>query len=250
MRDMDTAERFSDRVEYYVKYRPNYPKAIIEFLEAEYGIEPSFEVADIGSGVGHSATLFTDYGCYVYGIEPNAEMYHTLIDRMKRVPNFSARMKTAANTDLDHSSVDMVVCGQAFHWFNERSAKTEFSRILKDDGLVILMWNSLPEDDPFCEAYTDIVANYSIGYEEVVQQSKTDKISYLYDSHEKTEFDNPHIYDLEGMKGRYMSSSYALLPEMSGYEDAMEALENVFDEFEVDGQIEFPYTCHVYHGRL
>ena len=67
----DTVERFSNRVENYVKYRPHYPPAVLELFRNEMGLTPDSLIADIGSGTGISSELFLKNGNTVYGVEPN-----------------------------------------------------------------------------------------------------------------------------------------------------------------------------------
>ena len=55
---MDYKQRFSDRVENYIKYRPGYPDEIIPTLQLEIGLMADDIIADIGSGTGLSAKLF------------------------------------------------------------------------------------------------------------------------------------------------------------------------------------------------
>jgi predicted RNA methylase len=59
---MKNTERFSDRVENYVLYRPHYPAAIIDFLKKETGLTKNHVVADIGSGTGILSELFLQHG--------------------------------------------------------------------------------------------------------------------------------------------------------------------------------------------
>ncbi|MCI0339308.1 MAG: class I SAM-dependent methyltransferase, partial [Acidobacteria bacterium] len=70
----DVTQRFSTRVENYIKYRPGYPKEVIETLKAECGLTPDSVIADIGSGTGILAKMFLQNGNPVYGVEPNREM--------------------------------------------------------------------------------------------------------------------------------------------------------------------------------
>ncbi len=67
-------ERFSNRVENYVRYRPDYPPGVIETLEREIGLTPQWVIADIGAGTGLSTQLFLENGNEVYGVEPNLPM--------------------------------------------------------------------------------------------------------------------------------------------------------------------------------
>lgn len=55
---MNSTERFSDRVDNYVKYRPGYPPEMLELFRDVLGIVPRDVVCDIGSGTGISAKVF------------------------------------------------------------------------------------------------------------------------------------------------------------------------------------------------
>ncbi|MGD1853466.1 MAG: hypothetical protein ACFB2W_04380 [Leptolyngbyaceae cyanobacterium] len=52
MTSLNPTERFSDRVENYIKYRPDYPDALFTHLIERYGLVADQTVADIGSGTG------------------------------------------------------------------------------------------------------------------------------------------------------------------------------------------------------
>src|SRR5687767_5807129 len=70
----DATRRFSNRVETYVRYRPDYPTEVVPLLARETGLRPGWVVADVGSGTGISAELLLRAGCVVHGVEPNQEM--------------------------------------------------------------------------------------------------------------------------------------------------------------------------------
>ena len=74
MRTTDSKERFSNRVADYIRYRPGYPRAVLDLLRDECALKPESVVADVGSGTGILTRLFLDNGNSVYGVEPNAEM--------------------------------------------------------------------------------------------------------------------------------------------------------------------------------
>lgn len=45
-------ERFSNRVDYYVRYRPRYPRATIDFLRSELDFTQESIVTDVDCGTG------------------------------------------------------------------------------------------------------------------------------------------------------------------------------------------------------
>src|ERR1041385_1366651 len=70
----DATQRFSSRVENYVRYRPGYPPAIIELLTEECDLRLDSLVADIAFGTGIFTKLLLENGNKVFGVEPNADM--------------------------------------------------------------------------------------------------------------------------------------------------------------------------------
>jgi precorrin-6B methylase 2 len=76
---MDSKQRFSDRVENYVKYRPSYPKEAVDFLYADLGMNQHSIITDIGAGTGIFTELLLERGSRVIAIEPNMEMRNAAI---------------------------------------------------------------------------------------------------------------------------------------------------------------------------
>ena len=120
----NTVERFSNRVANYVKYRPNYPKEVLRFLQKELNLQTDSIIADIGSGTGISTKIFLENGNPVYGVEPNAAMRAAAEEFLKDFPNFKSVDGTSENTTLGERSIDFVTAAQAFHWFEpEKNAR-------------------------------------------------------------------------------------------------------------------------------
>jgi SAM-dependent methyltransferase len=74
MTELQSTARFSDRVDDYVRYRPDYPAALVEWLRREQGVTSDWDVADIGAGTGISSKMLLDAGYRVTAVEPNAPM--------------------------------------------------------------------------------------------------------------------------------------------------------------------------------
>src|SRR5256885_12619104 len=86
---MRPTERFSSRVEDYVRYRPSYPRAAIDLLKTRCGLSPAAVVADIGSGTGILAELLLASGAQVIGVEPN--------DAMRRSEEHTSELQSPCN---------------------------------------------------------------------------------------------------------------------------------------------------------
>src|SRR6185437_15570315 len=135
-------ERFSSRVENYVRFRPSYPKEVIDVLRKECGFAPNSVVADIASGTGLFTRLLLENGNSVFGVEPNAEMRKAGDEFLTRYPKFTSIAGSAESTTLGESTMDFVTAAQAAHWFDRDLARQEFVRILKPEGWCVLVWNS------------------------------------------------------------------------------------------------------------
>ncbi|MDQ3749378.1 MAG: class I SAM-dependent methyltransferase, partial [Acidobacteriota bacterium] len=102
---VDSIERFSNRVENYVKYRPSYPKEVLDLFTAEMNLQKDSVIADIGAGTGISAKLFLENGNQVFGVEPNETMRKAAEEFLKDFSNFKSINGTAENTSLENESV-------------------------------------------------------------------------------------------------------------------------------------------------
>ena len=247
----DPTKRFSDRVEDYVKYRPEYPDEIYGFLKKETGIDEGSVIADIGSGTGISSLLFLKNGHKVIGVEPNDEMRKAAEDYLSSHENFVSLNGKAEETGLDNKSVDIIIAGQAFHWFDVEKAKQEFKRVLNPDGYVILFWNErLSEGDEFLSQYDLLIKKYSDEYETVKHRNIDEKIFKKFFNEYKIKFfENSQSFDFDGLKGRLLSSSYT--PKDGEKYDAMIVeLGLLFDRFHKNGQVKILYKTGIYYGRL
>lgn len=250
----DPTQRFSTRVENYVKYRPHYPPAVLDTLRTACDLTPTSVIADIGSGTGILTELFLQNGNRVHAVEPNREMREAGEQLLQTYPHFTSVDGRAEATTLPAHSVDFVTAGQAFHWFDQEKARAEFQRILKPGGWVVLVWNDREVGGtPFLVAYEQLLQQYATDYEEVTnKQVNAEALTRFYgpSRYEMRTFSNAQSFDFEGLRGRLLSSSYTPLPGHPNHAPMMAALSNIFQPHQVDGQVAFKYTTQVFYGQL
>lgn len=249
---MKATERFTNRVSDYKNHRPGYPKAIIDRLLAQRIITSASVVADIGSGTGLFCKLFFPFVEQVYGVEPNDAMRRQAEADFSSVTNFISRPGSAEDTHLASHSIDLVTAAQSFHWFNREKTYTEFKRILKPSGRVLLVWNYRDIDgDELQRRYEAILASTIPNYKQLDHKSMTlDKIKAFFKSPSVDCFSLPNqqSFTLDQFKGRILSSSYVPKPPDPVYDSVMDQVVDLFHEFEKEKSILFIYKTVVYTG--
>lgn len=149
--DEDPTRRFTSRAVDYARFRPGYPAGAIDAILAGLAAPAQLAGADVGAGTGISARLLGDRGVTVTAIEPNAAM------REAAAPHVRVHWcaGTAEATGLAERAVGLVLCAQAFHWFDVPPTLREFQRILRPGGRLALMWNKRSRDDAFTQGYRE-----------------------------------------------------------------------------------------------
>ncbi|HSK73955.1 MAG TPA: class I SAM-dependent methyltransferase [Pyrinomonadaceae bacterium] len=249
----DTVERFSNRVENYIKYRPTYPKEILDLFREKMNLQPDSVIADIGSGTGISARLFLENGNTVYGVEPNAAMREAAESFLKDFPNFKSVNGTAENTNLPDESVDLVIAAQAFHWFDKAAARKEFQRILRENGFVALIWNERQLDaNDFLQDYEKFLLRFGTDYEKVRHDNITGEslAEFFQTNFEEAIFQNSQTLDFEGLKGRMLSASYMPSPENPLFEEMLENLESLFAQYAEKSKIQILYDTKIFYAQF
>ncbi len=248
----DTVQRFSGRVDDYVRYRPGYPSELLDVLQTKCGLSGQSIVADIGSGPGTSTQLFLKRGYAVIGVEPNAEMRLAAESALQRFPQFTSVAGTAEATNLQNQSVDLVVAAQAFHWFDVPNSRREFLRILRPPGWVALLWNTLRTDTPFLQAYESLLQRFGTDYRQVHHKNLGEEVfDKLYPhGHERLVFANVQSFDLEGVTGRLRSSSFMPREDHPLYQPMIAELQRLFAERQCAGHVRFEYDAELFLGVI
>ena len=250
----DATRRFTDRVGDYARYRPSYPPELLRLLRDELGLRPGQVVADVGSGTGILTEPLLANGNVVFAVEPNRAMARAARERMGAHDRFHDVDGRAEATGLPSGSVDLIVVGQAFHWFDAARTRDEFRRILKPGGFVVLAWNARRvEGSAFLRDYEAFLRRWGTDYKEVsarYQDESAIRTLFGAGGFEKRRFDNVQTFDLAGLRGRLCSSSYAPPAGDARHEPMLLALADLFAAHQEHGFVAFEYDTHVYYGRL
>lgn len=250
----DVTERFSDRVAHYVRFRPDYPAALPRWLEEHAGMAADALIADVGAGTGITSKMLLDAGRRVVAVEPNAPMREAAVAWLGHEPGFRAVDGRAEATTLADRSVDGVIAGQAFHWFDPDATRAEFTRIVRPGGFVALFWNSRRlTGTPFLEGYEKLLRDYGVDYANVAERYADDDAmqDYFGDSMiGRASFPHGQRLDYPALEGRLLSSSYVPQAGTPTHAPMLQALRKLFDTTSTHGQVAFDYDTRVYAGRI
>lgn len=249
----DPTQRFSSRVDNYVRYRPAYPPAVIELLQKECGLTPRAVVADIASGTGIFTRLLLDNGNRVFGVEPNAEMRRAGEQYLAGYKNFASVAGTAEATTLAAHSIDIVTAAQAAHWFKLDAARREFGRILRPGGWAVLLWNQRrTASTPFLRDYEQLLLTYGTDYQEVRHERTTEAIDSFFAPapFQSRKLEITQQADYEALEGRLLSSSYTPPPGHANYDPMLHELRRIFAAHQQGGQVSIEYDTLVHWGRF
>ena len=249
----DTVERFSNRVENYVKYRPTYPPEVLQLFKDEMNLRNDSIIADIGAGTGISTKIFLENGNPVFAVEPNEAMREAAAEFLKDFPKLTIVNGTSEATTLENDSVDFVVAAQAFHWFKQAEARTEFARILKNKGYVALIWNERQLDTTeFLKDYEKHLMEFGTDYEQIRHDNITKETlqTFFQTNFNEAVFQNKQTVDFDGLKGRMLSASYVPAPENPRFPAMLKNLETLFAEHAENGRIDILYDTKIFYGQI
>ena len=137
---------FGDAAQAYAFGRPTYP------LDAVRWVVPTSAriVLDLAAGTGKLTERLLDLGVEVVAVEPLDEMRALVPAPAQALPG------TAEEIPLPDASVDAVVVGQAFHWFDPPRALAEIARVLRPGGALGLFWNLDDDRVPWVAELADL----------------------------------------------------------------------------------------------
>ena len=129
-----SARSFGAAASVYHQARPGYPVEAIAWLVGD-----AARVLDLGAGTGKLTEALVALDRDVIAVDPVEEMLEELEVAVPGVPRI---LGTAEDIPIEDDSVDAVVAGQAWHWFQPERAVAEIARVLKPGGVLGLVWNS------------------------------------------------------------------------------------------------------------
>ncbi|HEX2175579.1 MAG TPA: class I SAM-dependent methyltransferase [Nocardioidaceae bacterium] len=233
------ARAFGGVAEVYERTRPDYPEEAVRWM---VGSAPG-RVLELGAGTGKMTARLVAQGHQVVATDPAAPMLEPL---RKRVAAAWTVQSTAERIPLLSSSVDAVVAGQAFHWFDAGNALEETARVLRPAGTLALVWNLRDETVPWVRRLGRL-----IGSEQPEDPTELLEGTGLFDGVEHKTFRHWQEVHRDSLVGLVESrSAISELPDRERA-DVLAKVGDLYDDYGrgPDGML-LPYLCHAYRCRV
>lgn len=187
---------FYGKESYYDKYRPSYSKEAIKYLKSYLDHR---DVIEVGAGPGNLSKQLLDDTLLetLTTIEPNSsfiKFQHTNLQQYIEQERCIVTRGYAEN--LGNISAEIVVVGQAVHWFNRNFFLQELERIGCKTLIILENWTHKKLD--FSEKYHSNIIR------------KKEKPFNYFEKYDNKSFENDfHFNSLEQFSGYMLSMSYA-----------------------------------------
>ncbi|HYK96022.1 MAG TPA: MOSC domain-containing protein [Candidatus Dormibacteraeota bacterium] len=245
------AQGFAAGADAYERGRPEYAPEAVATLVRELGIGPGKRVLDLAAGTGKLTRQLVDSGADIVAVEPVAEMRAKLVDA---VPGVEALDGTAERIPLPNHSVDAVVVGQAFHWFDGVRALSEVHRVLQPSGGLGLVWQSRDATRPWVLRLNEIIDGAASGqprFRDDGWRAAFDVLG-LFDPIATASFSHIQRAGVDTIVDRVASISYVAAMRVDRRAGVLDAVRNLLAaDPDTSGAtvIELPYRADVFWTR-
>jgi SAM-dependent methyltransferase len=238
----DRARSFGAAAADYDRYRPTYPEPAVAWA---VGLTPPARVVDLGAGTGILTRILLQLGFDAAPVEPDPAMRAQLD---AATPGVTATSGSAEDIPLADGSVDGVVAGQAYHWFDPERAHAEVARVLRGGGTFAVLWNLRDESVPWVAALSAIIAKAG-GVPESDRQP--DSFGPRFGPVERADFDHRTRHTVDSLLAMLRTRSYFLTASSErqrSFESAVRDLAGTHPDLTGRESFELPYRTVVYRA--
>jgi len=142
-------DNFSTQSEQYAQYRPNYPSALFDFLNAN--IKHTHQAWDCGTGNGQVAYALAKNFDKVFATDISPQQ----IAQALQAENIVYSVQAAEKTCFEKEMFDLIVVAQAIHWFDFEKFYAEVRRSAKAEALLCVVGYGRLQISPAIDALID-----------------------------------------------------------------------------------------------
>jgi len=233
------ARSFGSVADAYDRGRPGYPAEAAAWL---VGDEP-VTVLEVGAGTGKLTEAMVALGHDVHATDPDDAMLAKLRARLPDVPTSVAGAEQLPAAD---ASYDVVVVGQAFHWFDHERALPEIARVLRPGGQLALVWNFRDERIPWVRKLGRL-----IGSQDHEQPAGPLEASPDFGEVEQETFRHWQVVDRLSIQDLVLSRSSVAVLDEAGRRAKLDEVVAFYDDYGrgMDG-MQLPYVAECFRATV
>jgi ubiquinone/menaquinone biosynthesis C-methylase UbiE len=164
----DKSSWYGDVIDAYDRTRPRYPPQLLARVQEITQLKPGKRVLEIGSGAGIATVELAKLGLEIVAVEPNLSACELTQSKCSDYPQVKFVNSTFEEWELTTNKFDAVVATTSFHWVTPEIRTNKTASALKDDGYLILLWNTPPQ--PSQEIFQQLREVYQTYAPELAQQ--------------------------------------------------------------------------------
>ncbi len=221
--------------------RPTFPAEALTWI-----LGPGrLQVLDLGAGTGKLAAVAAALGHDVVAVDPSEEM----LSVCRRRPGIDTMVGAAESIPLAHASVDAVLVGQAFHWFDHARALPEIARVLRPNGVLGLLWNDADRVVPWVRRFDRAILGDDFGgdqFDPMPILLQSDMFALV----ETARFRHWQDLDRAGLRQLALSHSRVAVLTESRRESVLEQIDTIYDNTARPPEpLRMPYFTDCYRAR-
>ena len=157
----DRASWYDSVAEAYDRTRPRYPAKILAGVQEKAQLQPHKSVLEIGAGPGIASLELASFGVDLVCIEPSLSACELARRKCAAYPNVEFINSTFEEWKSERK-FDAVVAATSFHWISPEVRNAKTAAVLKNNGLLILLWNTPPQPSyEVFESLREVYQNYA-----------------------------------------------------------------------------------------
>jgi ubiquinone/menaquinone biosynthesis C-methylase UbiE len=159
---MARRDLFKSTATYYTRYRPDYPDELIAKIVAEYSLDGTGTLVDLGCGPGPLLFALAPHFERAIGMDPEPEMLAEAkrIAAERRPPNVSLVDGGWEDLTPKTGPLRLVTMGASFHWMMRRAVLSRLYPMVERGGGVVIIDRGAREGDDFNTVVRGVITKY------------------------------------------------------------------------------------------